>query len=95
MPPERSEDVGQTIKRSLRWLITATVVLYVVLAILTFQSTASMCALKSDQKAQVATSQQFLVDHPQGIPGISVGVLQTGITNRKRTIHSLRFLFFC
>jgi hypothetical protein len=88
--PER--DVGQEIKRALRWLIGLTVVLYVALAVLTFQSTASLCALKGDLERRVESSQQFLIDHPNGIPGISAKQIKDGIDNQKRTIRSLRFL---
>jgi hypothetical protein len=98
MPPEtRSEDVGQTIKRSLRWLIGLTVTLAVALggvAYYTWQSanasTQALCTLRMDLERRVASSQAFLVEHPRGIPGISVKVIQDGIKNQQRTIKALQ-----
>jgi len=88
-------DTGQEIKRALRWLVGLTVVLYIGVVTLTFQSTASLCALKGDLHRRVESSQRFLIDHPNGIPGISAKQIKDGIDNQKRTIRSLRFLVFC
>jgi hypothetical protein len=97
MPPERSEDVGQVIKRSLRWLIGLTVALALALsgvAFYTFQtastSTRALCALRADLERRVESSQAFLVEHPGGIPGISVKTIQSGIKNQRATIRALQ-----
>jgi hypothetical protein len=97
MPETRNEDVGQTIKRSLRVLIGLTVALALALggvAFYTWQtastSTDALCALRTDLERRVESSQAFLVEHPEGIPGISVKTIQDGIKNQTRTIRALQ-----
>jgi hypothetical protein len=94
--PERSEDVGQTIKRSLRWLIGLTVALALALGGVAFYtwdtastSTRALCALRTDLERRVESSRTFLVEHPAGIPGIPVKTIQDGIRNQQRTIRAL------
>lgn len=52
----------------------------------------ALCILRADLEARVATSQQFLADHPNGIPGISTSDLQQSIDNQTRTVLALQLL---
>lgn len=88
--------VAIQIRRSLRILLIATVVLYLgVLGIAVWTwSTANtnndaLCALRVDLQKRVANSQTFLKENPEGIPGISVRIVQDGIENQQRTISAL------
>lgn len=49
----------------------------------------SLCALRADVEARVEGSKAFLVEHPQGISGITPAVIQQGIDNQERTIVAL------
>ena len=53
------------------------------------QTTAALCALRSDLERRVATSEAFLAEHPHGIPGISAKQIRDGIRNQERTIRAL------
>lgn len=52
-------------------------------------TTAALCALRNDLEVRVASSRSFLVDHPNGIPGISAKAIRDGIANQERTIVAL------
>lgn len=100
-------EVADSLKRSLRSLAIATVVLYLVLSGLTAyvyidasnkrdaldkvakSTNIALCALKNDLQTRVISSQEFLLDHPKGIPGISAATLRQSITNQKATIKAL------
>lgn len=53
------------------------------------QSNDALCALRGDLQRRVVTSREFLVEHPDGIPGISAKTIRDGIDNQKRTIVAL------
>jgi hypothetical protein len=53
------------------------------------QSHNALCSFVEDLKTRVQTSEEFLAEHPNGIPGLSVEVLRTSIRNQKMTIESL------
>jgi hypothetical protein len=40
----------------------------------------------ADERASLARSEEFLRKHPDGIPGISAGLIKQGISALKRTI---------
>ena len=52
-------------------------------------TTTALCALRTDLERRVATSEAFLAEHPDGIPGISPKVIRDGIVNQQRTISAL------
>lgn len=52
-------------------------------------TTAALCALRVDLERRVATSRAFLVEHPNGIPGIPARTIRDGIVNQGRTITAL------
>lgn len=49
----------------------------------------ALCALRGDLERRVASSEQFLRENPNGIPGISAKVIRDGMTNQRRTIAAL------
>lgn len=67
-------------------------------AVLAHQNDASvrtehaLCILRDDLEARVASSEQFLVDHPDGIPGITTAAIQANIDSQTRTIVALQLL---
>jgi hypothetical protein len=71
----------------------ALVALLCVVAVVGFlanqQATDSLCALRADLQTRVATSKQFLKEHPNGIPGIPAKTFRDGIKNQERTIRAL------
>ena len=52
----------------------------------------ALCVFVDDLERRVETSEQFLKDNPDGIPGISNETIQTSINNQLLTIDSLRGL---
>jgi len=91
--------VAESIQRSLRLLIAATVVLYVAVGLVAAMSWSTaqtsqdaLCALRSDLEARVATSLEFLAEHPEGVAGIPAKTIKDGINNQRRTISALRSL---
>ena len=84
------------VRNTLRWLVAATVVLYVALAGLGLwvyseadSNGDALCALRADLEKRVESSQQFLIDHPDGIAGIPARTIREGIENQRRTIDAL------
>lgn len=53
------------------------------------QATSSLCALRKDLETRVASSLNFLRDHPAGIAGIDPKTIRDGIANQQRTISAL------
>jgi hypothetical protein len=99
--------IGGELKRTLKWLVIATIILYLALVGVGFVGWVSashqrndlkkateninstLCILRGDLETRVAASRQFLLDHPQGISGISVAILQQSIDTQQRTIDAL------
>jgi hypothetical protein len=52
----------------------------------------ALCALRYDLDLRIATSQTFLDEHPKGIPGVPVALIQTGLANSIRTRKTLDVL---
>lgn len=52
----------------------------------------ALCALRIDLEVRVASSEDFLVAHPEGIPGISRADIEQSISNQLRTITALASL---
>lgn len=53
------------------------------------QNTSALCALRHDLERRVEGGEQFLTDHPRGIPGIPAKTLRQSIDGQKRTIRAL------
>lgn len=97
--PETGKEVAVTLNRSLRGLIIATIVLYLVLAvggILVYSqgrtTTQALCTFRDDLTLRVVNSIKFLKEHPNGIPGIPPRTILEGIQNQQRTILALKEL---
>lgn len=84
------------IRNTLKWLVRATVVLFAATAFVAVagklqadRSTDALCALRVDLQKRVETSERFLRENPEGVPGISPTVIREGIVNQQRTIAAL------
>jgi hypothetical protein len=52
----------------------------------------ALCTFRADLQARYDNGIKFLVDHPDGIPGIPVEVLQQTLENQRKTLRSLKDL---
>jgi hypothetical protein len=52
----------------------------------------ALCAFRSDVQARVAASEQFLREHPNGIPGISPATIRTNLRAQRQTVDALSVL---
>lgn len=53
------------------------------------RTTSALCALRGDLQTRINTSERFLADHPQGIPGISAASIRSSINGQRHTIAAL------
>jgi hypothetical protein len=53
------------------------------------QTRSALCVLRSDLERRVVSSQEFLREHPRGIPGISAKAIRDAAANQQRTIDAL------
>lgn len=91
--------VADRLRRSLRRLAIATVILYVALCAAGIKvyldqrnTTESLCTLRTDLRLRVDSSIEFLKEHPQGIPGIPAKTILDGIQNQRKSIIALNGL---
>lgn len=56
------------------------------------RNAAALCALRSDLQRRVDSAEQFLIDHPKGIPGIPAATLRQQTVGQQRTIDALKVL---
>lgn len=84
------------IRKTLRRLVLATVVLYLALGGIALKSAmdshsthSALCTLRGDLQVRVTSSLKFLSDNPRGLPGIPVQVIRDSIANQQRTILAL------
>jgi uncharacterized protein YkwD len=52
----------------------------------------ALCTFRHDLQLRYDTGVKFLIDHPDGIPGIPAETLQQSLRNQKQTLESLREL---
>lgn len=52
----------------------------------------SLCAFKFNLQTTQRDAKDFLVENPDGIPGISAATIEQGIANRQNTLDSLQTL---
>jgi flagellar biogenesis protein FliO len=52
----------------------------------------ALCAFRNDVVGRVATSEQFLQEHPNGIPGISPATIRTNLRAQRQTVEALSVL---
>lgn len=95
---EDAQDFIQEIRRSLRNLVIATVVLFVALAavgayayVVADQNRQAVCNLSVDLEHRVKTSEDFLQNHPDKIKqfGFTEAQVQKEIDNQRRTLDAL------
>lgn len=53
------------------------------------QANHALCALRGDLERRIEQSRGFLVEHPEGVAGVSAKVIQDGINNQSRTVKAL------
>jgi hypothetical protein len=56
------------------------------------QTRVALCALRADLDKRIESSETFLAEHPQGIPGIPASLIRQGLVNSKRTRKTLEIL---
>lgn len=49
----------------------------------------AICVLKADYRERIREGVAFLREHPDGIPGIKVGVIKQSVKNQRQTLHAL------
>lgn len=98
-PETRGLGTAAVLRKSLKRLVWATVLLYVVLFAIGLKvyldgrnTTKALCTLRTDLQVRVNSSIDFLSEHPEGIPGISPKMIRDGIENQQRTISALQGL---
>lgn len=91
--------VIKQIKKLLRYIAIATVILYIVVigvAFKTYSDSAevhdSLCTFRADLQQRVETTEGYLEEHPEGIAGVPAATLKTSISNQKQTILALNTL---
>jgi hypothetical protein len=87
---------AKELRRSLRVLIVLTVVLYVILggvAFYTYQlgqkNKRALCTIRANAQTRADATQDFLLRHPNGIPGVTVLDLNRSINAYRATVHAL------
>lgn len=111
------DDFQKEVRKILRRLVIATVIIYVALGSLFVigwivssnqqedladqanktqisldDLYSSNCAFREDLKNRLRLSKQFLIDHPEGIPGLSNESINQSINGQERTIKALSTL---
>lgn len=96
---KKTLSTAEEIRRTLRWLVIATVVLYFAMLGVAFyvyssgkSNTHALCAIRHDAQIRVAESQKFLDSHPNGFLGISAAQIQQSITDSMQTVNALNGL---
>lgn len=79
------------IKKTLRRLVIATVVLFVglVSGVLYTWSVSrnnqkALCTYRADVEARIQQGELFLIEHPRGVQGISPEAIKQGLDNQRR-----------
>lgn len=92
-------NIGTQIKRSLRILVAATILLYVVLGAFILitrldanKSAKALCALRRDAESRLDEGQRFLRTHKHGFSGISRAEIQRSIDGYRITVRALNIL---
>lgn len=52
-------------------------------------TTAALCALRVDVERRIESSQGFLKEHPDGIPGFNAAAVKASLVNSQRTVKAL------
>lgn len=49
----------------------------------------ALCALQDDLERRIEAGQQFLLDHPDGIPGIPRTTIEQSLANQAQTLNAI------
>jgi hypothetical protein len=86
----------ETIQRTLRALVIATAVLYVLqfggylyVYVKARETNSALCTFRTNIEEEAAASNVFLVEHPEGIPGITPEAIREGVRRQESAITSL------
>lgn len=52
----------------------------------------ALCLLRHDLKDRVASAEQFLKNHPQGLAGIPAATIKSSVDGQRRTVKALSIL---
>lgn len=90
---------AESLRKSLRRLVAATLVLYLVMGAVALKiyidgraTHDSLCTFRADLANRALASTDFLRDHPNGVAGIPPKIILEGIYNQQRTIVALKDL---
>jgi len=85
-----------SIQRTLRVLVIATAVLYllqfggyVYIYVKTTEANHALCTFRSNIEEEAAASNAFLVEHPEGLPGITPEMIREGARRQETAITAL------
>lgn len=70
-------------------LLAALVAAVAFLAYFAFETNQALCTFKQDLQVRYDNGVQFLVDNPEGIPGISAADIQRSLSNQRATLEAL------
>lgn len=91
-----SHDIGSELKKTLKILVIATVVLYLMVVGLVIwvwiqsdTNTNALCAIRLEAQTRVTETQTFLANHPNGFLGVSPAQLQQSINDSNATVVAL------
>lgn len=59
------------------------------------QAHRALCVLKTDLARRIKDGHAFLLEHPDGIPGISAKTIQASIANQEATLSALQVVRSC
>lgn len=89
-------DAAKEIKRTLRWLVIATIVLYAVMVGLGLyvlktsnDATKALCSVRLEAQKRVEEGSAFLREHPKGFAGIAPGNLRRSLNDSQDTVNAL------
>lgn len=92
-------DIAEDVRRTLRWLVIATVVLFLALGgtvvyvlVQAGNTNTVLCTYRADLATRVVTTTEFLRDHPKGIPGVPTKLLLDQIANQQRALLAFKDL---
>lgn len=95
-PEKPARTTADVLRRSLRRLVIATIVLYLLLGGVVWyvygvarDNTDGLCAFRNDVAGRVEGSKQFLIDHPDGSGDITPELLKATITQGQQTVKAL------
>jgi hypothetical protein len=59
------------------------------LQVVATQTNTALCTLRHDLADRVRASEDFLINHPAGIPGVPAATIRTNLNGQRRTVAAL------